>query len=72
MDDCFDDMPHYQRLNAIKWVKPELLRRLSIHINEGQYIEVQVPGRPGTYTLRIAIVDTEMELITLEPYSYVR
>jgi len=72
MDDCFDDLPHYSRINAIKWVKPDLLQRGMKGYYEGQYVEVKVPGTPGIYTLKVTQVDNELELITLEPYSYVR
>lgn len=72
MDNCFDDIPHFARINAVEWVKSGLLQRGMKGYYEGQYVEINVPGRPGVYTVIVTQVDTEMELITLEPYSYVR
>ena len=72
MDDCLEDMPHYARQNAIGWVKADLLKSEMSEYYVGQYIEIIVPGRPGMYTVIVTQVDNELELITLEPYSYVR
>lgn len=72
LDNCFDDIPHYARLNVFEWVKDGLLQRGMKGYYEGQYVEVSVPGRVGIYTLQVTQVDNELELITMEPYSYVR